>query len=321
MVDLIDMKQIRHAVMQHGATTARDMFSADARQLVDMTGRILADEVNAIGITYAGFCLTALPHKKLADTVAWERHNGRVGLLIEPGRMRRNGKTTLYGVPYGSLARIIMLYLQTQALRTGSPRVELGRSMNAWLTRMGISPGGKTYKLVDEQAKRISACHLSFFWEDDHREGFEKDSIVKSGIALRSSDEQGELWEDTVCLSDRFYQALKEHPVPVQEAALREISNQSLVIDVYVWLAYRLHSLSRPVDVSWPALYAQFGAGFATLKGFRPTMRRALQYALAVYPDAQVEEIDDGVRTLGIRLFPARPPVARRLVAAGGLPE
>jgi hypothetical protein len=34
--------------------------------------------------------------------------------------------------------------------------------MHAWLARMGISGGGKNYKLVSEQARRISACHLTF---------------------------------------------------------------------------------------------------------------------------------------------------------------
>ena len=48
------------------------------------------------------------------------------------------------GVPYGSIARMILLYLQTQAVRTRSREVELGASMNAWLTAMGIPIGGKT---------------------------------------------------------------------------------------------------------------------------------------------------------------------------------
>jgi hypothetical protein len=44
------------------------------------------------------------------------------------------------GVPFGSRARLILLYLQTQALRSRSREVELGRSMREWLRRMGIAP-------------------------------------------------------------------------------------------------------------------------------------------------------------------------------------
>ena len=43
-----------------------------------------------------------------------------------------------------------------------------------------------------------------------------------------------------------------------------------MAIDVYIWLAYRLHALRRDVEVSWPALHAQFGAGFGQLRHFRP---------------------------------------------------
>jgi hypothetical protein len=44
-------------------------------------------------------------------------------------------------VPYESIARLILLYLQTEAIRTGCAEVELGHSMNAWLSRMSIPVG------------------------------------------------------------------------------------------------------------------------------------------------------------------------------------
>jgi len=79
---------------------------------------------------------------------------------VESGRSRTG---TLVGVPYGSIARLILLYLQTEAVRTNTPEVELGRSMKSWMGRMSLTTGGKTYQLVTEQARRISACRLTFF--------------------------------------------------------------------------------------------------------------------------------------------------------------
>ena len=38
------------------------------------------------------------------------------------------------GVPYGSRARLIILYLQSEALKTQSREVELGKTLHAWLT-------------------------------------------------------------------------------------------------------------------------------------------------------------------------------------------
>jgi hypothetical protein len=44
--------------------------------------------------------------------------------------------------------------------------------------------------------------------------------------------------------------------VPVEEKAIAMIANNSMAIDVYCWLAYRLHSLSSPKLVTWKALHA-----------------------------------------------------------------
>jgi Plasmid encoded RepA protein len=65
-----------------------------------------------------------------------------------------------WGVPYGARARMILLYLQTQAVRTGRREIELGRSMRDWMERMGLSIGGETARSLREQAARISACTL-----------------------------------------------------------------------------------------------------------------------------------------------------------------
>ena len=48
-----------------------------------------------MGISYTGFCLTALPHKKLADDLPWEKKGHRVTLLVEPGRLKTGGRTKL----------------------------------------------------------------------------------------------------------------------------------------------------------------------------------------------------------------------------------
>ena len=97
----------------------------------------MADDAQRIGISYTGFCLTALPHKRLPDDQAWEKKGHKVTLLVEPGRLKHGGKIKLFGVPYGARARMILLYLQTQAIRTSSREVALGRSMRDWMERMG----------------------------------------------------------------------------------------------------------------------------------------------------------------------------------------
>ena len=303
------MAEIHHLVRTHGRDTARKMLPAQ-QNLVDLAADILSQESESFGITYSGFCLTALPHRKIPDHSIWNRRGHNLTLVVAPGQVCIGGDVRTIGIPYGSRARMILLYLQTRAVQTQSPEIELGRSMNDWLERMDLSIGGKTYSDIREQALRISACNLTFFWSDDQVEGFEKDSIVKGGIHLRgtaSNPNQGDLWVDTVRLSDAFFRALKAHPVPIWEPALRGISNKSLSIDIYIWLAYRLHSLKRPTTISWTSVYEQFGAGFKDVYSFRQHFKSALKFALVVYPDAKVE-----VATQGLLLYPSRPPVEPR---------
>lgn len=302
-----DTSSVHRLVLVHGKEKAREMVDVRMRPLVDIAAEVLSDDSQRIGISYTGFCLTALPHKKLADDQPWEKKGHKVTLLVEPGRLMHAGKLKLHGVPYGARARMILLYLQTQAVRTKSREVALGRSMRDWMERMGLSVGGETARALREQAARISACSLKFFWEDGEADGFDRGAIVRSGLRFHAEDmAQGTLWEDRVLLDETFFAALREHPVPVLEAAIRQLRDRSMSLDIYVWLAWRLHSLPKATTISWPGLYAQFGTGFKAVRQFKPRFTDALQAALAAYPEAHVS-VDDKA----IVLHSARPPVAR----------
>jgi hypothetical protein len=147
-----------------------------------------------------------------------------------------------------------------------------------------------------EQAARISACTLKFFWEDDEREGWARGAIVTSGLRFKvPEDTQGNLWEDRVVLDEVFWNALREHPVPLLEAAIRQLRDRSMSLDIYLWLAWRCHQLGKPISISWPAVHAQFGAGFKAIKHFKPSFLEALSAATAAYPEARVEADDAGI--------------------------
>jgi hypothetical protein len=195
---------VHQLVLVHGHERARQLVSEKQRPLVDIAAKVMADDRQNIGISYTGFCLTSLPHKRLPEERAWQKHGHRVTLLVEPGRLKTaKGDVKLYGVPYGARARMILLYLQTQAVRTGSPQVALGRSMRNWMERMGLAVGGETARSLREQSARISACTLKFFWEngEDSSRGFKRGAIVDSGLQFAVGDSaQGTLWEDQVTL-------------------------------------------------------------------------------------------------------------------------
>lgn len=327
------MADIHHLIRSHGRETARRMIDEEQIPFFSNAATMLAEENDTIGITYSGFCLTSLPHRRLPDNQPWVRSNGGMSLLIEPGRApttsipRSAADYRTIGVPYGAKARLILLYLQTEAIRNNSPIVQLGRSMNAWLGNMGVAVGGKTYKEVRNQAERINRCKLTFDYTRDTTGGtavgFRNDSIVRDGIRLKLDDQQGDLWDDKVRLSDTFFNLLKEHPVPVSEVAIRLISSKSMALDVYIWLAYRLHVLQKETRVSWASIYEQFGpvgttgsptAQRARFRAFKQEFRLAIEYALSVYEDAQVKETQEG-----FLLKPSKPPIPAGMIGQRAL--
>lgn len=283
------------------------LLSGLDRREIEAAAAYMADEDSGIGFLYSGWCQAALPHRRLEDSQGWQVSGERVVLIVEPGmRSGPAGKPVHIGVPYGSRARLIMLYLQSEALRTGNREVELGKSLRDWLTRLGIPVGGKSVEAVREQAERISRCKLSFEVKAGISKGLVNQTIVDTAIFLDLDDEtQGSLFVEKARLSEGFFEQLKRHPVPLEEPAIRAVNNNSMALDLYAWLAYRLHALKGPTPVSWRALKPQFGMGFGRMDNFRARFLDNLKLALAVYPAARVE-----MEEAGLILHPSRPPVS-----------
>lgn len=279
------------------------------RPEIEAAAAYMSDEDNAVGFLYSGWCQAALPHRRLPDAEGWQIQSERVTLVVEPGmRPTATGKPAPIGVPYGSRARLILIYLQSEAIRTKSREIELGGSLRAWLYRLGIPQGGKSIAAVREQAERLSLCRLTFRVQSGNSMGLVNQSIVDTALFLDNQDDrQPSLFLEKAKLSEGFYAQLQKHPVPLEESAIRAVSNNSQALDIYAWLAYRLHSLCAPRSITWRALRPQFGASFGRLDNFRARFNDNLRLALAVYPAARVD-----VDEKGLVLHPSRPPVAAR---------
>ena len=302
------MAAVHQLIIDHGKDIA--LRSELDRAVVEAAVGYLTSEDTDIGYLFSGWAQAALPHRRLPDDAAWQVTTDRVTLIVQPGlRPTASGTPASVGVPYGSRARLILLYLQTEAVRTNSREIELGRSLHAWLRRLEIPIGGKQMASVRDQAERISRCRLSFQIKQGTRTGLVNQHILDTSMFIEDENAQGGLFVEKASLSQSFFDELKKHPVPVEEAAVRQIANNSLALDVYCWLAYRLHSLDAPVSVSWKALHGQFGRSVARLDHFKDHFRTVLALATSVYPDAMVEENQTGT---GLILKPSKPPVAAR---------
>jgi hypothetical protein len=303
------MGNIHTLIEQKGRQEALQ-FGEFGRQEIDAASSYLSDEENAIGYLYSGWCQAALPHRRLPDDQKWLLKNGNTSLIVEPGsRVGKTGELESVGVPYGSRARLILIYLQSEAIRTQSRDIELGGSLRKWMVRLDIPWGGANAAAVKDQANRISRCRMTFEITQGRATGLINQNIVDEALFLDNEEEgQGTLFVTKARLSDVFFTQLQKHPVPLEEAAIRGLSNNSMGLDVYAWLAYRLHSLKGPTAVPWKALMTQFGGGFGRIAHFKGEFLKNLKLALAVYPDAKVELDEDGV---GLILHPSRPPVRK----------
>lgn len=309
------MGEVHKLIEAYGRQASRDLVEGRrGPRIVEAAASWAADEEIGTGYIHSGWCQTALPHRRPADDSAiWKLETDSLTLLVEPGiRLGPDGSHAHVGVPFGAIARLILIYLQSEALRTGSRDVALGRSLRDFLGRLGVSVGGKTTKLVREQADRISRCRLSFHFTRNGTSVLVNQNIVD--IAMFVDDPgagqagQGDLFVETARLSESFFQQLRQHAVPLDEAAIRHIRNSSMALDVYCWLAYRLHALPESKLISWTALATQFGAGIRLRKHFKAAFTENLQLAQAVYRDARVELAPEG-----LLLHPSPPPVRKLL--------
>lgn len=284
------------------------------RRRVRWAHEVLSVEQDSVNYLHSGFCQAALPHREPKNRLEpWVRRNGAYQLIIRPGILPLRDKVVPVGVPYGTKARLIMIYFQTEAVRSRSQVVDLGPTMAAWLKKMGLGTSGGprgSYAPVREQALRIARCEFTMRFERGASEARLADQRIVDGMDLwRDTSSAEDLfrtgceWVRHVKLSDAFFEHLMEHSVPLSEEAISRLKHSSLALDLYVWLTYRLHSLRREMIVPWYALSNHFGSesGHRQL-AFR--LKEVLKDVTAVYPDANVE-----ASSRGLILRPSKPSV------------
>ena len=263
----------------------------------------------------------SLPVRKPADdTASIIRQDGQYTLAITPRPIlqRIDGQQCMavLGVPYGSLPRLILIHLMTEAVRNNSPHIVLGSSFTDWLRRLGLKtmsygPRGSA-TLVREQLDRLLACEWIIKWENKNAAGEQEFAVKEVKLTTDyagTNTRQGSFSRELV-LTQAFYEHLRAHAVPLDENAICQLRDSATAIDLYTWLAYRLPRVShgRPNSLSWHQLASHFGNEGNNIRKFRQTIRDAWdRHVSAVYPEAKVE-----FDTSAIRLYSSPAPLQRR---------
>ena len=278
----------------------------------DIATNLVGDE--QIVFQHTVFCQTGLPYRQpKSETRTWERTNGLVTLLVEAGRALdpKTGRFIELPLPSGAKPRLILAHLNSRAMREG-PEVDVGRSMTAFVKRLGFHAHGRDIRTFKEQMAALSAASLRIGLMQPHDQSattIKTDIIAAFDLWFAKDDRQRVLWPSTVRLSEEYFKSLQRHAVPLDERALAALSHSPMALDAYTWLAQRLHRIGpQGAQISWAALHGQFGTGYREVRQFRAAFRRVLREVLTQYPAARLEENDRG-----LKLLQSTPPITRQL--------
>src|SRR5690349_12806822 len=116
-------------------------------QRIKWAAEILGNEDLEVGFLHAGFCQASLPHWQPKEEKGgiyrpWVRSNGAYTLVVSPGNIPpKQGErdARMVGVPWGTRARLILLYLQSTAKKNKSRTIDMGENMSAFLRRLGLA--------------------------------------------------------------------------------------------------------------------------------------------------------------------------------------
>ena len=226
--------------------------------------------------------------------------------------IRRNGPFTLFmnatggaKLPYGSLPRLLLAWMCTEAVKTQSPDLVLGRSLSEFMEKLGMPPVGSGRARLRNQITRLFNAGVRLVYEDAEGE-VSMGSMVASRAALwwdPKRPNESSLWESTVRVGAELFQEIINHPVPIEMSTLKALSRSPLGLDLYLWLTYRVFTLEKSVRLPWKLLYQQFGAEPAkaedrfVVMNFRKKCLRELVKIKVAWPELNYS-IDKGVLVL-----------------------
>ena len=258
-------------------------------------GFTVADQVNQlVGASEAdadlGFmgrmmALCSLPRTNPGNRFQYKRVNGPYKLIMIAGGDNK--------LPFGSLPRLLLAWVCTEAVRTQSRELILGSSLSGFMRKLDLNPsGGSNRTRLRNQMRRLFRCTVQLIYEDEYG-----DANVSSLIADRTEfwwnerrPDKPMLWDSKIELGEKFFQEIIQHPIPLDMNTLKALKRCALGLDLYLWLTYRTFVLKRPLRLSWRQLYRQFGlnpdkaSDKRTVQNFRRKVLRELKKIKIAWP-------------------------------------
>src|SRR4051812_33290282 len=164
------------ALIRQRATRLRDdppvpRPKRDDLELLRVAAELWDADARDIGYLARLFTQTSLPYRDPGDVPAWGRRNGSLVLVVQPGMtIDAGGTPRSIGYPFGTVPRLLLTWLSTEAVRTKSRELNLGASLADFMRQLDMTPtGGRngTITRLRKQMERLFQATLSVRWEGE----------------------------------------------------------------------------------------------------------------------------------------------------------
>ena len=224
-----------------------------------------------------------LPHRQVAGNEFY-RVDGKRQLSLLVARS--------IGLPYGVYARLILMYLTTERIRSKDRRFELKSSWRAFLQKLQLPWNGEKYQAIQDQLRRLCSTFYTIHTTDSSNEQITNIKVADQWF--RSSDCV------RVSFSEDFFNMTSKSVIPLESQIVQKLKRSPLTLDLYAWLTYRTWKISNESFIPWHKLQPQFGADYKRPRAFRAKFRQSLDAVLKQNPISPFVEI----RKKGLLLAP-----------------
>jgi hypothetical protein len=250
-----------------------------------------------------------LPYKDPGDVEVWTRENHGLFIGITPGHNLKTKERL--GIPYGSLPRLILFWLTTEAVRTKSRRIELGGNYSEFIGKLGLTTGGGPrgdWTRLREQMTRLLCASIvaqQHVEDSSGRKGFkQRDLNLTTAVELwwdPKNPDQLATFQSWVELSDYFYGLATTAPVPTDMRVLRALKSSPLALDLYTMMTHAAFVASksgRPNSITWDDFASQLGTGMDRTRDFKRKILAKLKVIQQLYPDLRLADTEGGLAVL-----------------------
>ncbi|WDK04536.1 hypothetical protein JH273_21735 (plasmid) [Xanthomonas campestris] len=253
-----------------------------------------AKAAGSIGFMTRALAIATLPHRRVPED-RFVRKNGDFTLTMLTAHPD--------GLPYGTLPRLLLTWVCSEAVRTKEPVLSLGTTLASYLRELGLkNTGGVRGDITRLKHAMTTMFSAIISCRYEGRENWALQNVLLADRVEwwqpQNPDEAGE-WQSRLTLSRPFFQECVDHPVPINMIAMKALRHSPLALDIYVWLTHRMSYLSKRTTIPWISLSAQFGADYARndqgLRDFRRAFLRELKHVLTIYDTAKVSNSDNGL--------------------------